>query len=415
MIANAKRTRLEKVNVHNWHPYYAGYSESFVRSVINNEITNLDQESIILDPWVGSGTTGIVCQKLGFNCTGIDVNKAMAVFSSAKSSSLISQKSTLDEILSRIIDRARKTRKKVDVSHLHEIMSEELATKVIKLLLAIKEEFRHENKHTVELNPIESFFKAVLLVTNRKVMGYKKGSNPTWFNKTEPNQIVSFKTLTECFKKNYERMVNDLTVVFDGGDSREFHVFEASSTSLPVPDSSVDLIITSPPYLTRIDYAVSTQVELLLLSGKDGYREVRENTIGTTTIHSQERRGKEEWGQLCNNVIDSINNHHSYASQNYYIKNKVQYFDSTYRSLKELYRVMKTNTAAYLVIQNSYYKEIPIDLPSIYREMAINIGFSSSKSMRKDDLRITMASINSKSKKYTDNKVYYEEIIRLKK
>ncbi|EGR1192369.1 MULTISPECIES: DNA methyltransferase [Vibrio harveyi group] len=415
MIANAKRTRLEKVNVHNWHPYYAGYSESFVRSVINNEITNLGQDSIILDPWVGSGTTGIVCQKLGFNCIGIDVNKAMAVFSSAKSSSLISQKSTLDESLSRIIDRAKKTRKKVDVSHLHEIMSEELATKVIKLLLAIKEEFRHENVSTVELNPIESFFKAVLLVTNRKVMGYKKGSNPTWFHKTEPNQRVSFKTLATCFQKNYEQMVNDLAVVYNDVDSREFNVFEASSTSLPVPDSSVDLIVTSPPYLTRIDYAVSTQVELLLLSGKEGYRGVRENTIGTTTIHSQERLGKEEWGQLCNNVIDSINNHHSYASQSYYIKNKVQYFDSTYRSLKELYRVMKTNTSAYLVIQNSYYKEIPIDLPRIYREMAMNIGFSSSESMRKDDLRITMASINSKSKKYTDNKVYYEEIIRIKK
>ena len=415
MIANAKRTPLERVNVHDWHPYYAGYSESFVRSVINKEITNLDQDSIILDPWVGSGTTGIVCQKLGFNSIGVDVNKAMAVFSSAKASSLINQKQVLDGCLSRIIDRARKSRKKVDASHLREIMSEELGTKVIKLLLSIKEEFRLEHSSTGKLNPIESFFKAVLLVTNRKVMGYKKGSNPTWFNKTEPNQRISFKTLAACFQKNYEDMVKDLDTVYNGIKISNFNVFEASSTSLPVPDSSVDLIITSPPYLTRIDYAVSTQVELLLLSGKDGYRDVRENTIGTTAIYSQEKFGKKEWGNLCNDVIDSINNHYSYASQNYYVKNKIQYFDSTYRSLKELYRVMKSNTSAYLVIQNSYYKEVPIDLPSIYREMAVNIGFSKTESMRKDDLRITMASINSKSKKYTDNKVYYEEIIRIKK
>lgn len=413
MIANAKRTPLEKVNVHNWHPYYAGYSESFVRSVINNEITNLDQDSIILDPWVGSGTTGIVCQKLGFTCIGVDINKAMAVFSSAKASSLVNQKLVLDECLSRIIDRARKSRKKVEASHLGEIMSEELGAKVIKLLLSIKEEFRLDDTPTGKLNPIESFFKAVLLVTNRKVMGYKKGSNPTWFNKTEPNQRISFKALAACFQKNYENMFKDLDIAYSGIDCCEFNIFEASSTSLPVPDAYVDLIITSPPYLTRIDYAVSTQVELLLLSGKDGYRGIRENTIGTTAIYSQEKFGKKEWGQQCNSVIDSINNHGSYASQNYYIKNKIQYFDSAYRSLMELYRVMKSNASAYLVIQNSYYKEIPIDLPSIYREMAGNIGFSNAKSMRKDDLRITMASINSKSKKYTDNKIYYEEIIRL--
>lgn len=415
MIANAKRTLVEKETVHSWHPYYAGYSENFVDSVINKEISNLDQNSIILDPWVGSGTTGIVCQKRGFECVGVDINQAMAIFSSAKSCSILKDEKKLDAICQSIITRAKKNRQTIDTTHLNEIMSDELGRKVIKLLLAINEELKSD-EHTGEgLNPVESFFKAVLLVTNRQVMGYKNGSNPTWFNKTEPNQKISFRELGQCFYNNYINMLNDLKHIYGNRSDSCFNVFEASSTSLPIDDSSIDLIVTSPPYLTRIDYAVSTKVELLLLTGIDGYKGARKNTIGTTTIYSQEGSGKVEWGAICNDVIERINNHPSYSSRNYYIKNKIQYFDGVYKSLKELYRVMKKNASAYFVIQNSYYKEIAIDLPSIYIEMAGNIGFSEFESMRKDGLRVTMASINSKSKKYTNHKVYYEEIIRIKK
>jgi DNA modification methylase len=39
----------------------------------------------------------------------------------------------------------------------------------------------------------------------------------------------------------------------------------ASSQSIPLPNSFIDLVVTSPPYCTRIDYAVATSPELALL------------------------------------------------------------------------------------------------------------------------------------------------------
>ncbi|CAK2030792.1 putative site-specific DNA-methyltransferase (cytosine-N(4)-specific) [Vibrio crassostreae] len=412
MIYSAKRSAYEKVNVHSWHPYYAGYSECFVNSVLSIESENLTQKSIILDPWVGSGTTGVVCQKKGLNCIGVDINSSMAIFSASKSSKILAKlKSESASTLNRIFSRAKKNRTHYDTSHLNEIMSRSFSLKMTRLLVAIEDELYTDS---VRVEPFIAFFKSVLLVSNRQLMGYKSGSNPTWFKKTSPTQCLPFTTIEQVYRQNFYSMLSDLDEIF-ALQTSDFSVYESSSISMPVSDDSVDLVITSPPYLTRIDYAVSTQVELLLLGGAKRYRAIRENTIGTTTIFSQRNYGDNSWGELCNDVISAINSHPSYSSQNYYIKNKIQYFDSSYQSLIELYRVLKTEANAYLVIQNSYYKEIPIPLPEIYMQMAKLIGFSEAVCERRDVLKTTMAHINAKSKRYEKNKIYYEDVIRLKK
>jgi hypothetical protein len=57
----------------------------------------------------------------------------------------------------------------------------------------------------------------------------------------------------------------------------------ASSESLPIGDKSVDFILTSPPYCTRIDYAVATMPELALIGYKlnSDFKSLRKQLIGT--------------------------------------------------------------------------------------------------------------------------------------
>lgn len=416
MIANAKRTASERKNVHSWHPYYAGYSETFVESVLQYEKINFTDKTVVLDPWIGSGTTGVVCQKNGVNCIGIDINPCMATFSAAKSNKVLSLlKENNQQILESILNRARTSRRKFDVTHLSEFSNKTLSQKILRVLFSIEKEFEYlNNESQKKLNPIESFFKSVLLVSNRQLLGYKHGSNPTWYKKSLSLGNYEFKVITDVFKKNYEIMIEDLYESISNSTSN-FDVFVSNSTNLCLQDESVDLVITSPPYLTRIDYAVSTQVELLTLSNTAEYKKIRKQTIGTTTIYSQNKVSKPEWGITCCNCIEQISEHYSYSSQDYYLKNKIQYFDSTFSSLKELFRVMKNDTNAYLVIQNSYYKEINIPLPEIYIQMALNIGFKKGETVRRDILRLSMANINTKSKKYSNDKVYYEDVIRISK
>lgn len=50
----------------------AGFPEEFVKKIITNFV---DKKNTIIDPFVGSGTTGVVCKKLGYDFIGIEKDK----------------------------------------------------------------------------------------------------------------------------------------------------------------------------------------------------------------------------------------------------------------------------------------------------------------------------------------------------
>lgn len=108
-------------------------------------------------------------------------------------------------------------------------------------------------------------------------------------------------------------------------------------------------------------------------------------------------------------VLSSVTSHTSRASGSYYLKNKIRYFSDAYESLMEIFRVLKVGCSGYFVIQNSYYKEIEIPLYDIYCEMALSIGFSEAKCVREDQVKAIFGQINTKSKNYIKDKVYFEK------
>ena len=59
-----------------WYPYYAGFTEAFVDSILTNQ---LQDAKSLLDPWNGAGTTTVVCESRGVSSTGIDINPALTV------------------------------------------------------------------------------------------------------------------------------------------------------------------------------------------------------------------------------------------------------------------------------------------------------------------------------------------------
>ena len=62
-----------------WYPFYAMFSESFARSVIDS--IALPAGSIVLDPWLGVGTTAAVARQRGYSVLGRDINPVMVTIS----------------------------------------------------------------------------------------------------------------------------------------------------------------------------------------------------------------------------------------------------------------------------------------------------------------------------------------------
>ena len=412
-LPNPKQNGTSSAGRTQWYPYYAGYSPDFVRAVI--ERAHLPEGSVVLDPWNGAGTTTQVAHDIGFTSAGFDLNPVMVLV--AKSRLLRrDQIPSLLRQLCEVLKVARSCRKKLAVEDdpLLSWMRLSAAQAVRRVDRAIRKTTCSDGTTQYlagghrSLSRPGAFLYAALFACLRDMLACFGSSNPTWLKvPQEPDARVSFSG-TEL-ESRMRLQVDEMLRAFREEPRLEkltthrrctkIHV--ASSAKLPLCDDQASIVITSPPYCTRIDYAVSTGVELAVLGyGFDTeVRELREAMIGTSTVQPHPPAPTEEWGPTCRRFLRRVGRHPSKASRNYYLKTHLQYFDGMYRSLREIRRCLRPGGHCVLVVQDSYYKDVHNDLPLILEEMTSSLGWS--RILRADfPVTRTMAALNGRSRKY---------------
>lgn len=254
------------------------------------------------------------------------------------------------------------------------------------------------------LSGIAAFLYLALFRTARTLLQRFVTSNPTWV-KTPRDLQVRLKphteTIFQVFREQILAMVDAGQIeLFETHESRHTTINVGDSESLPLSDCSVNFALGSPPYCTRIDYAVATKPELAILGySTENFRELRNRLLGTSTVPRVAPSESREWGSTCLTFLDLLKNHKSKASKGYYYKNHVQYFLGIFNSLRELHRILDKQGTGVIVVQDSFYKEIRNDLPKIVLEMAS--AHSLKLSRRKDfNHTRTMANLNPAVRPY---------------
>lgn len=426
-LACAKRTAVERRGMHAWHPYYAGYSEAFVESALDYMGTK--RTAKLLDPWGGSGTTAIVAARNGINCLTADINPAMATFAAAKSKIVLESECAILEFLDSLsaaeissIDHI--TNSEVYDTHTRGAISQILSKASLRWTESrdsLKLSDRNfisakllKNEQSI-LNPELSFILAALFISLRKLMGHIRLTNPTWIRRDRPLFSVDVDTLLNQLRQSARGMTNDLREFYASNkNTGEVTSIIGDARSILIKSNSIDHIITSPPYLTRIDYAVSTLPELDLLGGPELIHQIRHRTTGAPVITQSPKIEDENWGKKCVEILSRVRNHGTQAAAGYYWKNMTQYFADIFSSLSEIKRVLRVDGNALLVVQSSYFKDIEIPLTEIFLEMAENVGLESSIASRQI-VRGHMAHKNKRSNVYKNNKIYFEDAILLTK
>jgi hypothetical protein len=244
-----------------------------------------------------------------------------------------------------------------------------------------------------------------------------EGSNPTWIKQASPELSrisVPLEKVLVAFREQVELMQQALPPIEqhrwqEASTSPKIGV--AHSTSLPSEDQSFDLVISSPPYCTRIDYAIKTKPDLALLGyGEEEIRSLRDKMLGTPTVPDIQRGSNERWGDYCEQVLSQIKTHSSRASLSYYWKTYAHYFDGLFKSIHELGRVLAPPGLCFLVVQDSYYKDVHVDLARIADDMARSANFSIEERISFSSGR-TMAGLNSVSRTYQAKHEHVESIL----
>jgi hypothetical protein len=248
-----------------------------------------------------------------------------------------------------------------------------------------------------------SFFYVALFRTVRHFLTPFMSSNPTWIRQPRvSDERIEFTKgcAADMFAAVCARMLSEAPMARTSTQFSRSKVDLASADSLPLGTRSVDLILSSPPYCTRIDYAVATMPELAVLGfGGNRFTELRRALTGTLTVNGLMPDISLSWGRTCAQFLKKLRSHPSKASETYYLKTHLQYFASIERSLCEIVRVLRNGAQCILVVQDSYYKDIRNDLPRVFIEMAELKGL---RAVRKEDFNLsrTMARINPRTKKY---------------
>jgi hypothetical protein len=265
-----------------------------------------------------------------------------------------------------------------------------------------------------ETSALASLFYVALFRTTRQLLSEFVPSNPTWVKKPatpahrkRPGEL----TINEIFLSEIEQLSNRL---IDGsGQPAELmpRITLGNAEKLTLADATVDVVVTSPPYCTRIDYAVATSIELAVLrTTPAAFDAIRRSLMGTSTVPRGTLTSHRAWGSACEEFLARVYAHSSKASQTYYHKSHVQYFSSLHTSVGELSRVLRPGGKAILVVQDSYYKELRNDIALITQEMAQTFGLT--LQARKDFAASrSMASINNRARKYRATAVATESVL----
>lgn len=428
IVTNPKRKRKSPHGVGQLYPFYPSFSEVFVEKLIRS--ANLNSSALLVDPWNGSGTTTKVASELGVQATGIDLNPIMAI--SARAGLLSPNDLPSLKLLGRDI-RLKAKRYKNGLDSPDDPLRRWLTPfgaanirRVEKAIYSLLVESEGYHPHRMKLDvcsisSIAAFFYVVLFGSVRLSIKGLRTTNPTWI-KTPKTARHRLRPKLDSILRDFDLLVNASVdaaclnqPVVNEAREKIARIEVGSSTDLPMTNSSTDFVVTSPPYCTRIDYAVATSIELAIL----GYDEtcfdgLRRELIGTTTVAAEPVAAKKAWGDTCNQFLAAVSNHDSKASRGYYLKSHLSYYDSLFESIAEIARILRKDAVACLVVQDSYYKDVHNDLPRIVEEMGASVNLGTL--LRKDfSVKKTIAGTNPRSRPYRKDFSAVEAVVCLQK
>jgi hypothetical protein len=385
-ISSPKRKPGEKSD---WYGYYAGYSTAFVKDTLAALVGSSKEPSArILDPWNGSGTTTAIAVSQGYEAIGLDRNPALVTIAKARHLSLASVQESLEPLLAEALTVAkgltRRVRESSDNEELglwfnatsaarlrateramHRVLVDEAAPEVLS-----------EPVDPDSLSPLASFFYCALFTSIRQLTASFRTSNPTWIRGAR----------TDCDRLNVEwsqiealltKATTDLAarlVVPASKSSTPYLLFEGSVEELKL-DRKADVVLSSPPYCTRIDYVVATKPELAIL-GNDAsdIDYLRRQMLGTPLTESAVSKPDSEWGASALHFMEAVTSHRTKAASTYYRNYYFAYLRSLYESIRAIDNATKRKGKIGLVVQDSYFKEVLFNLPAIVAEMGQSLG-----------------------------------------
>jgi len=339
-----------KLPRHRWFYYKPGFAPDIVEMLLSEYAIN--EVGAFLDPFSGVGTAPIVASKFGYQATGLDISPLGVAVGQAKVAHLNTEE--VINCLHRL--EIRPYRGKIKQYYLNKAYEEEIVRKLLGLKTAISK--------VTESESVRAFLNLCLLSIADKFADVKKdGGFLRYFERDKPDDILDYyRSVVIDYAADFDKLDFDYPPVFALGDARE----------LPIGESTIDAIITSPPYLNRYDYTRIYALELALMGlSDDDVRSIRKDTV-KSHVEAKHRPCPDLSSSLFSEVESELPKR---ELSNEKIPEMVSgYFHDMAWNIKEVARVLRPNGFAAYVVGNCRFSGIHIEVDVILGQIAESFG-----------------------------------------
>ncbi|HYB77251.1 MAG TPA: hypothetical protein VEE83_01025 [Thermoplasmata archaeon] len=253
----------ESLPVHRWWPYVQGFSAEFVAGVLAE--SGLPRRATVLDPFAGSGTTLVEVRRAGGRALGTEL-LAPAVLAARVKTHFELDPHELERRAERLLTAAER-RTPGALPFLRETRRQ-FSDRALRDLTRLRDALPPEGAPIPD--GLRLAFGRVLIPSSRlhrsPCLGYGK--------RLDERSVPPF----ERFRSAVEEMANDLAGLAAGRErwGPPALVRAEDARAAPWPPESVDLAVTSPPYVNGMDYVMNYKVDLAWLGYAGSYADLRE-------------------------------------------------------------------------------------------------------------------------------------------
>lgn len=370
----------KKEPFHRWYPFVEGYSKEFIQSIVKE----MDRNNLVcLEPFSGSGTTALELQNCGIACFAFEVNPLMYLIARVK----LENGYELERF-----------------EYWYDYIVKERSKKIVELETEFNTLYQGEGKKKWNYNTdigiaveklrqvIESIseviykelFKVALAAILLDVSNlYRNGKCLSYKKKWEDRKIVE----KDVFDKFDEKVLKELKCDIENSITRTkinnkerlYNQDSRIGIANEVDDNSIDLVITSPPYLNSRDYTDTYMLELKTLGFTKTSEEIKELREKTLRSHVQIKWN--DTSNVNNELLENTLVELEEASKeiekwNDSIIDMVRlYFVDMQNIFRVLYGKMKIHGRIYFNVSNSAYFNVLINTLEICASIAEQEGF----------------------------------------
>ena len=379
--------------IHDWYRFVLSFPPHLVRKYI--EDFQLTDGATVLDPFCGTGTTVVEAKLRGLESIGIEAN-LFPHFASCVKTDWSVNPSTLAETAAEIA-------KNTQLILSDQGISDPMPNGSERLLLRKLPEAAAKTLIKNSISPLPLHKTLVLLEQINKLQHCEEHDhlilalgnalvteigNLRFGPEVGVGKLKTDVSVTEAWQRQVSKMEDDLRAV-QGSDypDSKIHLADARDLGSTLKPSSIDAVITSPPYPNEKDYTRTTRLESVVLGFYEDMAQLRR--LKKTLLRSNTRGiytndNDDEWVSghtRIQQIAESIEHRRiklgkTSGFEKLYARATKLYFGGMARHFALLRHVLKPNARlAYVVGDQASYLQVLIRTGELLAEIAQDLGY----------------------------------------